>query len=588
MIIVNSSTRQFNIPGADLAFGVESDSGSERKYFQCPRCVGNNLDVAGSFVRINYRNANGDIDTYLVNDLTVDGENVVFSWELYPKVTQFKGQVKFVMCVVGPDTKVKWHTTLGTGQVYEGLEPDHTLVEQETSDVVAQLIAMVEAQTEAVEAEGSKQIKAVQTAAQTAQIAAVAQIEAKGVNTLGSIPADYTALSEAVDSLSRGRAGAIVCEVEGSTIAVSDASDLPMQGMRIFGRSIQDGTPSPDAPVEIKSVVDPMVVVCGKNLFKTEFEPGYSETTRGVTVTVNADRSIRIAGTPTAAIAYNIFEGEVLPVGNYFISGAPSVSSTKFRLQVNLTIDGKETTGGVDMGSGSKFSVTPNVSSLRGYIYVASDAGAVDGTFYPQIEIGSVATKYEPYSSQTAELINTLPGIPVTSGGNYTDATGQQWVCDEVNLERGVYVQRVKIDTVSISSRGVLDNGLSAGICKASDKLRLLAAGAICDRAKFVGISGSAKNPNCFYENLNNFGFTGAETDTLEMLQEAYNGATIGYILATPIETPLSETEIASYRALHTNKPNTTILNDAGAHMAVAYSADTKLYIDNKIKEALK
>ena len=34
-------------------------------------------------------------------------------------------------------------------------------------------------------------------------------------------------------------------------------------------------------------------------------------------------------------------------------------------------------------------------------------------------------------------------GIPVTSGGNYTDPGGQRWVCDEVDLERGVKVQRV-------------------------------------------------------------------------------------------------------------------------------------------------
>ena len=80
MIVVNPSTRQFNIPGADLVFGVESDSGSVRKYFQCPRYVGNNLDLAASFIRMNYRNANGEIDSYLVDDLTVDGENITFSW----------------------------------------------------------------------------------------------------------------------------------------------------------------------------------------------------------------------------------------------------------------------------------------------------------------------------------------------------------------------------------------------------------------------------------------------------------------------------------------------------------------------------
>lgn len=47
--------------------------------------------------------------------------------------------------------------------------------------------------------------------------------------------------------------------------------------------------------------------------------------------------------------------------------------------------------------------------------------------------------------SQTLTLStpNGLPGIPVSSGGNYTDENGQQWICDEVDLGRGKYVQRV-------------------------------------------------------------------------------------------------------------------------------------------------
>ena len=46
-------------------------------------------------------------------------------------------------------------------------------------------------------------------------------------------------------------------------------------------------------------------------------------------------------------------------------------------------------------------------------------------------------------SSSTFKTPNGLPGIPVTSGGNYTDPAGRQWVCDEVDLERGAKVQRV-------------------------------------------------------------------------------------------------------------------------------------------------
>ena len=47
--------------------------------------------------------------------------------------------------------------------------------------------------------------------------------------------------------------------------------------------------------------------------------------------------------------------------------------------------------------------------------------------------------------SQTLTLSTPgdLPGIPVDSDGNYTDENGQQWVCDEIDLKRGKYVQRV-------------------------------------------------------------------------------------------------------------------------------------------------
>ena len=56
------------------------------------------------------------------------------------------------------------------------------------------------------------------------------------------------------------------------------------------------------------------------------------------------------------------------------------------------------------------------------------------------VTVGDGADERQTITLQTP---NGLPGIPVTSGGNYTDPQGQQWVCDEVDLERGVRVQRV-------------------------------------------------------------------------------------------------------------------------------------------------
>lgn len=47
-------------------------------------------------------------------------------------------------------------------------------------------------------------------------------------------------------------------------------------------------------------------------------------------------------------------------------------------------------------------------------------------------------------STATFSTPNGLPGIPVDSGGNYTDADGQQWICDEIDTKAGVYRQNVK------------------------------------------------------------------------------------------------------------------------------------------------
>ena len=64
---------------------------------------------------------------------------------------------------------------------------------------------------------------------------------------------------------------------------------------------------------------------------------------------------------------------------------------------------------------------------------------------------------------------------------------------------------------------------------------------------------------------------------------ELTNGATVLYVLTAPIEIPLSAEELATFSALHTNKPTTTVYNDAGADMTVVYVADTKNYIDQKL-----
>lgn len=94
----------------------------------------------------------------------------------------------------------------------------------------------------------------------------------------------------------------------------------------------------------------------------------------------------------------------------------------------------------------SKITFTPK--TVRDNIKITYGTGKGDIIFSDfQIEAGSFATSYESYktpSTATIPLQNGLPGIPVTTGGNYTDENGQQYICNEIDFAAGKYVQRVK------------------------------------------------------------------------------------------------------------------------------------------------
>lgn len=592
MISINANTRQFTVPGADLTFGVEADNGTERKHFQCPRYVGDNLDVAACFVRINYRNANGEMDSYLVDDVAVAGGNITFSWLLHPKVTAYKGQLKFVMCLVGPDLKLKWHTTQGTGQVLEGLEPDNAHVESETTDVVAALIAMVEAQTSAVEAKGTEQVSVVNSAAENARNNAVAEIEAKRVNSLATIPEDYSALSSSVEKIARSVAPGIVCDAEGTAIFVSDASNNHVQSLRVFGKSTQVGTPTPDQPVEIVSVENPVVMVGGKNLLSNTLP---THTSGGITYTSNPDGSITLNGTSTSE-SYFIFDHKnEVPIRNVPLVASLGGGDGTLALAMGVyKNDGSIVNSLAYVVDREVQVVYPNdAATTRNYLVIGKGRSFNNMTVYPMIRALGTPADFEPHKPiQAIATPKPLRGIPVPAGGNYTDSNGQQWICDEIDFERGVYVQRVARRMFNGSEsewkRGTFTSGEIVNYVYWSDATIENVNLSICTHAVFPKNGGSWSGGGYMRSGT---GLWQTLTDMTLDEWKAYlsnqsaagTPLTLHYPLTKPIETPLTETELAAYRSIHTNKPNTTILNDSGAHMAVEYVADTKLYIDNKL-----
>jgi hypothetical protein len=188
-----------------------------------------------------------------------------------------------------------------------------------------------------------------------------------------------------------------------------------------------------------------------------------------------------------------------------------------------------------------------------------------------------------------------LPGLPVSSGGNYTDENGQMHLSDERNYACGVDIQR--FEKLVINSKSVTVVGKnSVGVVR----FRCDVIPAAKPAADCVSIcSHIAKNANTYSATNTRYSLNGNEMwailedyQTEEEIkayldeQEALGTPmTFIYSLADPIKTPIPEEDLAAYKTLRTYKPNTTIVNDAGAGMEVEYVADPKAYIDNKFAE---
>ena len=181
----------------------------------------------------------------------------------------------------------------------------------------------------------------------------------------------------------------------------------------------------------------------------------------------------------------------------------------------------------------------------------------------------------------TLQTPNALPGIPVTSGGNYTDENGQQWVCDEVDLERRVRVQRITKIKVTSSlnwqTSGQKVDRYFAWFAGTS------ATNVLCTHfSTTVGseaVGGAIANQN----NLIGFAYAQKGTSTLDEFK-AFLDAKEVYVwtsLATPVETALSSAEIAAYKALTTYAPTTVISVSGGAGATATYQRDVTIVIKN-------
>ena len=192
---------------------------------------------------------------------------------------------------------------------------------------------------------------------------------------------------------------------------------------------------------------------------------------------------------------------------------------------------------------------------------------------------------------------NGLPGIPVTSGGNYTDPTGQQWVCDEVDLERGVKVQRIKVKELSPDDKWTYQK-LNSGNNNFQERLAdTVSAKAglpcICNILPYKNVmwNDSVANLPKIYAYVSEITASfppSSEYSSLEAFKQLLTDvkSVIYYALATPIETPLTPAELAAYKALTTYAPDTVVQASDGAGVKLDYQRDVNIAV-KKLEDAI-
>lgn len=233
------------------------------------------------------------------------------------------------------------------------------------------------------------------------------------------------------------RQNVLVGSETGNPISCNDAYSAPLCGLTVYGKSTQDGTPTPDAPVPIVSAGDGgsvAVRVTGANMLEGT-KPGVKSTAYGITYTTY-ENGVLITGTATNDFTILLHDDNKyrLTHGIYYLTTKGLSPSTMlncyFINKFNSDVQNQKATLNRDV----EFSLRLQISK-----------GATLNTTVQVSLTRNKITTYSPYREQllTLPTPNGLPGIPVPSGGNYTDPQGQQWVCDEVDLERGVKVQRV-------------------------------------------------------------------------------------------------------------------------------------------------
>lgn len=206
---------------------------------------------------------------------------------------------------------------------------------------------------------------------------------------------------------------------------------------KVYGNSVQDGTPTPDTPIEIRSVgnlvtdtsspyygkYDVPVTVCGKNILTYPYKDA-TKTIAGITFTDNGDGTITANGTATAAATYQFYNMGSAETKRIYISSTVTLSgcptgggASSYKMGIDIYDEDGNHQYYLDYGDGC--TITKTGKSSVCYIVIPTGMTVSNLVFKPQLEFGSTATPYEPYQAPITKHIYL--DEPLRKVGDYAD-----------------------------------------------------------------------------------------------------------------------------------------------------------------------
>lgn len=428
-----------------------------------------------------------------------------------------------------------------------------------------------------------------------------------------AIPDKIAKAQSDITTVARNSAGAIVVPASGYVVSLADASEKAFKSISLHGKSTQDGTPSVDTHIEIKSVGDDGNVgvnVYGKNLIDY----------------INASWTVNVNNG-----SYSISDNVITITTNESTTSGifAKCSHLQYFPQIALSFEAYADTDGAILSAGfggrqsftlstswEKFSgvFTPVVSGTNAIQFYGADTfGCTIYIRNVQVENGDNVTPYEPYvGTHTAiiDLPEPLRGLPVSSGGNYTDADGQAWWADNLEIfadgtgqitrEIGhvvldgteTWYPNVDWNTnypdyyhayVRCGKRKITTTDGNKTFCNMFPCYNEYFANTPTDAELcFASPSDGAIYLFIHKDNLASYDVAGLQAYT-KALYDAGTPITFTFLADTPVITELTTEQVQAFVDLNSYKPNTVVTMDDMGDVVIEYVADTKKYIDNSV-----